>query len=53
MDEADTKVIDVREARQVLTDGDIRSDIAFQNDVNHLIAILDELWDGPTAPNRR
>jgi hypothetical protein len=52
MDESDTKVINVREARQVLTDGDIRSDIAFQNDVNRLIAILDELWDGRTAPNR-
>ncbi len=48
MDEPNTQVISASEARQVLTDGDIRSDIAFQNDVNRLLAMLDELWDGRT-----
>ena len=50
MDEPETQIINASEARQALTDGDIRSDIAFQNDVNRLLALLDELWDGRTQP---
>lgn len=45
-----TQIINASEARQALTDGDIRSEIAFQNDVNRLLALLDELWDGRTKP---
>jgi hypothetical protein len=37
-------VMNVAEARQALTEGDFRSDVAFQNDVNHLLRSLDELW---------
>jgi hypothetical protein len=48
-----TRVIDASQARQVLTDGDIQSDIAFQNDINHLLALVDELWGGRTKPARR
>jgi len=37
-------VMNVAEARQALTAGDIRSEVAFQNDVNLLLASVDELW---------
>jgi hypothetical protein len=53
MDESEnTQVISASQARQVLTDGDIQSDIAFQNDINHLLALVDELWDGRMKPAR-
>jgi len=53
MDQSETQIINVSEARQALTGGDFRNDIAFQNDVNHLLSMLDELWDGPSGARRR
>jgi hypothetical protein len=48
MDDADYMILTVAEARKILTDGDLRSDVAFQNDVNRLLASLEELCDaGP------
>jgi hypothetical protein len=43
MDDPGFEVLNVAEARRALTQGDIRSDVAFQNDVNRLLAALDEL----------
>ena len=48
MDDAGFRIVPAAEARRILTDGDVRSDVAFQNDVNRLIAALDEL-DDPAA----
>jgi hypothetical protein len=45
MDQSQTQIINVSEAREALTGGDFRNDIAFQNDVNHLISVIDELFD--------
>jgi hypothetical protein len=45
MDDADYMILTVAEARKILTDGDLRSDVAFQNDVNRLLASLEELCD--------
>jgi len=45
MDDADIMIVTVAEARKILTDGDLRSDVAFQNDVNRLLASLEELCD--------
>ena len=44
MDDAEFRIMPVAEARRALTDGDIRSEVAFQNDVNRLLASLEELW---------
>jgi len=49
MDDAEFRILPVTEARRALTDGDIRSDVAFQNDVNRLLASLEELWGAPPA----
>jgi len=49
MDDADYMILTVTEARRILTDGDIRSDVAFQNDVNRLLASLEELCDADPA----
>ena len=46
MDNDDFEIMRVAQARRVLTDGDIQSDVAFQNDVNRLLASIDDLWDG-------
>jgi hypothetical protein len=46
MDDAGFRIVPAAEARRALTDGDVRSDVAFQHDVNHLIAVLEELLDG-------
>lgn len=46
MDDAGFRIVSAAEARRLLTGGDVRSDVAFQHDVNHLIAVLDELLDG-------
>ena len=44
-------IIAANEARKVLTNGDVRSDVAFQNDVNLLLAALEELCDAdPVSP---
>jgi hypothetical protein len=45
MDDADIIIMSVSDARRTLTGGDIRSEVAFQNDVNRLLATLDELCD--------
>jgi hypothetical protein len=37
-----TRFVTTAEARAVLTDGGIRSEIAFQNDINTLLACLEE-----------
>jgi hypothetical protein len=50
MDDENIKIVPVQEARRVLTDGGIRSEIAFQNEVNLLLAVLDDLCDPPPAP---
>ena len=39
---AEIKIVTAAEARQVLTSGDWRSDVAFQNDINTLLACLEE-----------
>src|SRR4051812_5171209 len=49
MDEQSFQILNVRQARRVLTNGDIKSDVAFQNDVNLLLASLDDLCDGAEA----
>jgi hypothetical protein len=46
MDDAEFRIVPAAEARRILTGGDVRSDVAFQHDVNHLIAVLEELLDG-------
>jgi hypothetical protein len=46
MDDAEFMIVSASEARRILTGGDVRSDVAFQHDVNHLIAHLEELLDG-------
>jgi hypothetical protein len=55
MDDADIRIVRVRDARRALTDGGIQSEIAFQNDVNLLLASLEDLFETPPAPpaNRR
>jgi hypothetical protein len=45
MDDAGFRIVPAAEARRLLTDGDVRSDIAFQNDVNLLLASLEEICD--------
>lgn len=47
MDDTDFEIITVAEARRALTGGDIRSDVAFQHDVNRLLATLDDLCEPP------
>ena len=44
------EIISIAEARRALTNnGDIRSDVAFQHDVNRLLATLDDLCDAPAT----
>ena len=52
MDDVGFRIMPVAEARRALTDGDIRSEVAFQNDVNRLLASIEELWGTP-APRPR
>jgi hypothetical protein len=49
MDEQNVKIVRLGDARRVLTDGAIRSEVAFQNEVNLLIATLDEICDRAMA----
>jgi hypothetical protein len=42
MDNPEVKIVTAAEARRALTDGDIRSEVAFQNDINTLLARLEE-----------
>jgi hypothetical protein len=46
MDDANFEIVSAAEARRALTDGDLKSDVAFQNDINRLLASLDDLWTG-------
>jgi hypothetical protein len=47
MDDTHIKTLRAAEARQALTDGDLKSEVAFQNDINRLLASLDDLWQAP------
>ena len=42
MNDPQVKIVTAAEARRALTDGDIRSEVAFQNDINTLLARLEE-----------
>ena len=42
MDNPEVRIVTAAEARRALTDGDIRSEVAFQNDINTLLARLEE-----------
>src|SRR5262245_6358873 len=51
MDDAGFTIMTVAEARKALTNGEVRSDVAFQNDVNRLLASIDDLWEpSPARP---
>jgi len=52
MDDAGFRIVPAAEARRLLTDGDVRSDIAFQNDVNPLLASLEEICDLSTSSSK-
>ena len=52
MDDPDFEILRVTQARRRLTDGDIKSEVAFQNDVNRLLVSLDHLFDAPESPPR-
>jgi hypothetical protein len=45
MDEQKIEILTVRQARRLFTDGDIKSEVAFQHDVNRLLASLEDLCD--------
>ena len=49
MDDQSYEIITVAEARRALTNGDLRSEVAFQHDVNRLLATLDDLCDDPAT----
>lgn len=42
MNDPQVRIVTAAEARRALTDGDIRSEVAFQNDINTLLARLEE-----------
>jgi len=42
MKQREVEIVTAREARRVLTGGDLKSEVAFQNDINTLLARLDE-----------
>ena len=45
MNEVDIRIMNVADARRSLTSGDKLSDIAFQRDVNRLLARLDDIFE--------
>ena len=45
MDEQKIEILTVRQARRLFTDGDIKSEVAFQHEVNRLLASLEDLCD--------
>ena len=49
MDDTNFEIMSVAQARRVLTNGDIKSEVAFQNDVNLLLASLEDLWSVPES----
>jgi hypothetical protein len=42
MNDPQVRIVTAAEARRALTNGDIRSEVAFQNDINTLLARLEE-----------
>jgi hypothetical protein len=42
MNDPQVRIVTAAEARRALTKGDIRSEVAFQNDINTLLARLEE-----------
>jgi len=58
-DDPHIKIVSAGEARRALTGGDIRDDVAFQNDINTLLARLEEkvvplkALSAPIRPRRR
>lgn len=42
MNNPEVRIVTAGEARRALTKGDIRSEVAFQNDINTLLARLEE-----------
>jgi hypothetical protein len=52
MDDQTFQILSVSQARRILTNGDIRSDVAFQHEVNRLLASLDELCDSDSDGDR-
>jgi len=42
MNESKVQIVTAAEARRALTKGDIRDEVAFQNDINTLLARLEE-----------
>ena len=42
MKDPDVRIVSAAEARRVITNGDLRSEVAFQNDINTLLARLEE-----------
>jgi hypothetical protein len=45
MEEESVQILNLSQARRALTRGDIKSDVAFQHDVNRLLASLEDLCD--------
>ena len=52
MNDPEVRIVTAAEARRALTDGDIRSEVAFQNDINTLLARLEETKVPLTALSR-
>ena len=50
MNDADFQIIRAVDARRALTNGDLKAEVAFQNDVNLLLSSLDLLWDAAESP---
>jgi hypothetical protein len=48
MEDGDIRIVNLADARRTLTGGDLRNDVAFQNDVNRLLATLDDLLEPST-----
>jgi hypothetical protein len=42
MNDPQVRIVTAAEARRALTKGDLRSEVAFQNDINTLLARLEE-----------
>jgi hypothetical protein len=42
MNDPEVRIVTAAEARRALTKGDLRSEVAFQNDINTLLARLEE-----------
>ncbi len=53
MEDGNIRIVNLADARRTLTGGDLRNDVAFQNDVNRLLATLDDLLDPATERRPR